>query len=278
MGMLGEMPTRFATLFLAILILSAASIEARAAVSAQQQPDGVIMFTADEPAAVRTWAYAATRWGMYWVDVHYAAAGPATITVKIGDASVTQQVQPLDEAVAQPATRLGKIYVSKAGPIELHAAGDGAVIRGVTLTPAPEGGPIRQAADGVITLHSRDATVHGVTLRYEPRPEKNTLGYWSNAGDYASWTFEVVQPGRFVIDVMQGCGKGHGGSEAAVVIGDGRLAFEVIDTGGWQNFVVRTIGSVHIAAPGLHTLKLQAVNKAGAAVMDCREIRLLPAN
>ena len=39
-----------------------------------------------------------------------------------------------------------------------------------------------QSADdgGAVVLHARHATVHGRTLRYEPQPHKNTVGYWTD--------------------------------------------------------------------------------------------------
>ena len=40
------------------------------------------------------------------------------------------------------------------------------------------------------------AEVHGVMLRYEPLPHKNTLGFWTRADDWASWEFDVTKPGH----------------------------------------------------------------------------------
>ena len=48
----------------------------------------------------------------------------------------------------------------------------------------PDSTPNPQAADGTITLPARTAEVHGVMLRYEPLPHKNTLGFWTRADDF----------------------------------------------------------------------------------------------
>jgi hypothetical protein len=62
----------------------------------------------------------------------------------------------------------------------------------------------------------------------------------------------------------------------AVELADQRLTFAVEDTGHFQNFKDRAVGNVDIAAPGVFTLTLRPVTKAAKAVMDVREVRLIP--
>lgn len=143
--------------------------------------------------------------------------------------------------------------------------------------PNPDYKPNPQAADGSILLHSKTAQVHGVMLRYEPAVHKNTLGFWVNEKDWASWEFEVTKPGKFKIEVLQGCGTGQGGSDVAVHVGEKKFPFVVEDTGGFQMFKPRVIGEVEIAKAGRHALEIRVVKKAKSAVMDVRQIRLIPA-
>ena len=75
---------------------------------------------------------------------------------------------------------------------------------------------IGAADDGAITLHGRDAKVHGTKLRYEPEPHKQTLGFWTQAGDAAEWSFHADRSGDYDIEVLQGCGAGQGGSSMQV--------------------------------------------------------------
>ncbi len=86
------------------------------------------------------------------------------------------------------------------------------------MKPNPDFVPNPQAKDGTILLHSRTAEVHGLQLRYEPLPHKNTLGYWTRAEDWASWEFTVTTPaairGRGVAGLRQGPGRQHGGGVA----------------------------------------------------------------
>jgi hypothetical protein len=132
-------------------------------------------------------------------------------------------------------------------------------------------------ASGIIRLPARHAMTYGKNLRYEPQSHKNTVGYWSNKDDYAAWSFRTTSAGSFDVYILQGCGKGHGGSEVSVVVGEESVTFRVEETGHFQNFIWRTIGTVSLASETDMTLKLIPVSKPGGAVMDVREVRLVPA-
>jgi arylsulfatase A-like enzyme len=142
-----------------------------------------------------------------------------------------------------------------------------AAIRGRTPSVTPATGDIR--------LHARDARVHGETLRYEPQPNKNVLGFWTNSADWADWEFEIKTPGRYEVEVLQGCGRGSGGAEVAVTIDDQTLKFTVEETGHFQHMILRTIGEIELTA-GTHVLAVKPQTKPGAAVMDLRRIVLRP--
>src|SRR4051794_30446852 len=71
---------------------------------------------------------------------------------------------------------------------------------------------VAPAADGSLLLHAKDVIVHGQTVRYEPEPKKNTVGYWTNAADSVEWQFDVPAAGTYAVEILQGCGKGSGGS------------------------------------------------------------------
>ena len=137
-------------------------------------------------------------------------------------------------------------------------------------------------ADGSILLHSRDAWVSGSSLRYEPQPHKNTLGYWTNKADTAKWLLEIPK-GRYEVEIIQGCGNGSGGAEVLLEFSRsvykkpaGQVKFTVEDTGGFQNWKTRTVGTLEIAEDSPFTLKVIPQTKPGAAVMDLRQIVLRP--
>jgi arylsulfatase A-like enzyme len=143
-------------------------------------------------------------------------------------------------------------------------------------TPNPEFAANPQAADGSILLPARTAEVHGVQLRYEPLPHKNTLGFWVRADDWASWEFMVKKPGEFELSISQGCGKGSGGSEVEFTAAGQTLTTRVEDTGHFQIFKERKLGSIRIDKPGPAVLTVKVKTKPGVAVMDLRQVTLTP--
>jgi arylsulfatase A-like enzyme len=137
--------------------------------------------------------------------------------------------------------------------------------------------PIEPQPDGSIRLHARDAFVHGEVLRYEPQPFKNTLGWWTRKEDWASWDLTIPKAATYRVEIMQGCGNGSGGSNVEFTIGTAKLVTSILETGGFQSFTNRTIGTVELP-PGPLTLAVRPLAKPGPAVMDLREIILRPVN
>jgi arylsulfatase A len=127
---------------------------------------------------------------------------------------------------------------------------------------------------GAILLLARDAKIHGTKLRFEPAPQKDTLGFWVERSDWAEWEFDVPSAGTFELEVLQGCGKGSGGAEVEFAIKDQALTLKVDETGHFQRFVPRTLGTLRLDAAGPCTLTVRAKTKPGGAVMDLRRIVL----
>jgi arylsulfatase A len=144
------------------------------------------------------------------------------------------------------------------------------------MTDNPSFVPNLQAKSGTILLPAKFAKVHGIQLRFEPLPHKNTLGFWTKVEDWAEWDFTVQDAGKFKVEILQGCGNGSGGSEVEVIVGKETLNFTVKETGGFQKFEPREIGEVTINTTGRHQLQIKPKKKPGVAVMDVREVRLKP--
>ena len=136
--------------------------------------------------------------------------------------------------------------------------------------------PNPQAQDGTVTLPAKSAVVHGVMLRYEPLPHKNTLGYWVRQDDWAEFEFQIDKPGRFTVEALVGCGNGSGGSQVEFRAAEQTLKLTVPETGGFQQFVPQQLGEITLATAGRYRLEVRAVGKPGVAVMDLREIKLTP--
>jgi hypothetical protein len=135
---------------------------------------------------------------------------------------------------------------------------------------------IRPQADGTIRLEARAVEIHGKQVRYEPQPHKNTIGYWTEADDWVSWDFVVRQPGAYEVEILQGCGPGSGGSRVEFSAAGQALEVTVVETGGFQDFRARSIGTLRFEAPGRYRLAVRPKAKPGLAVMDLRSVTLRP--
>src|SRR5262249_39953160 len=127
---------------------------------------------------------------------------------------------------------------------------------------------------GAVILHAQDAKIHGEKLRYEDAPHKDTLGFWTQKGDWVEWEFDAPAAGLFEVELLQGCGKGSGGAEVEVLIADQALKMKVEETGHFQHFVPRLIGTVRLPEAGRFTLAVRVRSMPGAAVMDLRRVVL----
>jgi arylsulfatase A-like enzyme len=130
-----------------------------------------------------------------------------------------------------------------------------------------------EGSNTLIFLEARDAQVKATKMKYEEPPQKDTLGFWVNAEDTASWTFQAPKAGTYRVTVLQGCGKGNGGSVVALDTQQGSCEFTVEETGHFQRFVPREVGKLTLVA-GANTLTVRPVKKAKAAVMDLRRVIL----
>lgn len=245
-----------------------------AADSVTYTADGVATWTPSAPAAQINGEYAASRWGMFDLEARLEtpAAGKVTLTIA-GQAAAAAT----DGTTA--VVRLGRVYLEKDGKLPLTIETEPAnaakplPIQSLVFTPAPEGKPIVQSEDHSITLQARDSIVHGRTLRYEYRPDKNTLGYWGNEKDWVSWDFELRKPGKFIAFVMHGSG---GGSEIEMAVGEQKLNWTTKNTGGFHTFTFLEIGTLTLTQPGPLSLTLKPTKKVGGAIMDLRQVILVP--
>lgn len=144
------------------------------------------------------------------------------------------------------------------------------------MRPNPDYVPHPPNNEGVIVLPARTAWVEGIQLRYEALPHKETLGFWTHVDDFATWELTVPEPGEYRVCLLQGCGRGQGGSEVVVEVAGQSLSWTVEDTGHFQNFVEREVGRVAFTEAGRQRLKVRADSKAGVAVMDLRHVILRP--
>ena len=68
----------------------------------------------------------------------------------------------------------------------------------------------------------------------------------------------------------------NGGSEIEIAVGEQKLNWTTKNTGSFHTFTYLEVGTLNLETPGTVTLTLKPNKKAGGAVMDLREVILLP--
>ena len=255
------------------VILSTTASTLFAADNATRDADGVVTWTPAMPGSHVQGNYKPTRWGMYDVEARLENPAEGKVTATIGD----KKLEGVSNGAAAT-VKLGRVYLDTENQRDIAIDTEPAekskplAVRSLIFTPAPEGNPIVQSGDLSITLHAHDATVHGVTMRYEFRPDKNTLGYWNNPKDWVSWDFEVKKPGKFIVVVMQGSPDTK---RIQITVAGQTLNYNAKNTGSYHTFTFLEVGTITIDKPGNYTLNLKPQDPKGP-FMDLRQIFLLP--
>lgn len=141
--------------------------------------------------------------------------------------------------------------------------------------------PVKPTSDGSYVLPAHLAETDGEKIRYEPQPHKNTVGFWVGKEDSANWRIDLDRPGRFSVAILQGCGKGQGGSDADVLFHVDTsiplqvIDFKVVETGHWQVFRWVHVGEVELGTPGEVRVGVMPKRIKKAALMDIRAIHLI---
>ena len=249
---------------------------------------GVLSFVVDDNgkcfAPMEHWEqynfpFKAKRWGKYSVRLTYTLRSSTLgVMFKIGDSQLKKTITSSDGPDKR--AYLGDVYLPESGDqfMALYTpAGVGwttFTLKEIALVPAREGEEIKQESDGTVNLLAKDATTWSENMRYEPKPEKNCLGFWSDPLDFAEWEIKVDKPGRYQVIVHQG--SKSGGSDVAVTFCGQELKFKVQDTGDFHKHAPVTVGEVKIDKPGVYHLAVKPEKKNGGAIMDIEKLVLAP--
>ncbi len=223
--------------------------------------------------------FKAKRPGKYQVRLTYTLRRASLgMQFRIGD---LVSKKPLKSAVTPRRMYLGTVHIQNAGDFPFSMitppAEDGSFkLIELALIPTSEGEAVTQAADGSITLLAKDATTWSEVMRYEPKPEKNCLGFWTEADDFAEWEFTATKPGKYKVTVSYGCGGNHG-SEVELKQAAQLLKWTTQDTGGFQKWLDVNLGEIEITTAGTQRLVIDPVNKVKSAILDVQKVVLTPA-
>jgi alpha-L-fucosidase len=135
--------------------------------------------------------------------------------------------------------------------------------------------PVRQAADGTITLRAEDYESIG-NARIETIDGIDSVGYWTDPSAVLVWQFQVDKPGTFEVVLTTACKPEHAGAPYFIAVGDHQLQGKGVATKSWDDFTNVSPGKLTIDRAGLTRLTIKQVEKHEKGVMNVRAIVLKP--
>ncbi len=115
--------------------------------------------------------------------------------------------------------------------------------------------PVMADAKGGFTLLPADADIHGNHIQIESRGGQPNFGYWDSADEYVSWKVRVPGPGTYKVTVEYATTSAR--CEVACGIADAEVTFELVGTGGWEEFRKQFLGSFTLTHAGDYVVKLK---------------------
>lgn len=122
-------------------------------------------------------------------------------------------------------------------------------------------------------LLPRDATLHGSKLQVESRGGAENIGYWDDAGEWASWSVRV--PAGGTITVMGEYASAAGDVPLTLELAGGSLDVTAPKTDGWDDFRSIRFGSITGIKGGTVELAVRARAGAPWKPLNLRRISLV---
>jgi hypothetical protein len=157
-----------------------------------------------------------------------------------------------------------------------HLAGNALNIRRLRRAFRGEDFTARPRADGRIVLEARDAELNGSTPAYAGTDGNDHIGWWGDAKDSVSWTFEAARAGEYDVRAVYSCDRGAGGSAFTVAVGGQALAGESRETGSWKTYAPHDLGRLRLEKAGRHTLTVMPKTPPSWKVIGLQSVTLTP--
>jgi DNA repair exonuclease SbcCD ATPase subunit len=135
------------------------------------------------------------------------------------------------------------------------------------------GSPVRtEESNTPQRLSAARAITHGEQIRYEVGPDRDNLGFWTNASDWVEWELEVKRPGRFNVTAeIAALAPGR----FQVVFGDQKLDGNAPNTSDYGRFQKVELGSVELTSCGKTRVAVRPIPE-GWQPMNLKALDLVP--
>ncbi len=133
---------------------------------------------------------------------------------------------------------------------------------------------IEPKTDGSLSLLAANCKIFGDTLVFEN--EYRNLGYWNSDSDRAVWSLNATREGNYDVWFDWALSPDQPGNTFRLEAGAAVLSASVSPTDSWDDYKKAKLGAIRLQA-GRQTVELRAEPPMKGALLDLREIRLVPA-
>ena len=113
--------------------------------------------------------------------------------------------------------------------------------------------------DGSLVLSADQADIHNnegsQNVRVQEHEGRPNIGYWTDARAWVEWSFRIERPGRYEIRAELAIEKEK--SCFRWGLPDQHVSVEVSSTGGYRNYVTKSLGTIRINKAGEYTLQIK---------------------
>ena len=146
------------------------------------------------------------------------------------------------------------------------------VTEGLVFEPVPI--QIGRADEDPVQLDPAWARFEGDSIRFYFRGyDWDTIEGWKEPGELARWKIDVVQAGRYAVEISYGASRKSLGSKLRISAGDASLDYAIEATPTAEVFLVRQIGTLQLEK-NMKTIQAEAAEVHGGELMRLNSIRL----
>jgi putative membrane-bound dehydrogenase-like protein len=131
---------------------------------------------------------------------------------------------------------------------------------------------VKPGIDGAIELFATNGEIYGDEIIFEP--EFKNLGYWHGANDYAAWTVELDDRGRYDIYLDGACDPSSAGNAFVLETAGETLGGKIGSTGGWNQYRQTKLGTLALKK-GSQRITLRPDGPPRQALVDLRGLILV---
>jgi len=121
----------------------------------------------------------------------------------------------------------------------------------ITLPKPTKNGSLTLSAESAY-LHNNEGTRD---VRVQERDEGANIGYWTDAEAWVEWSFRIDKPGEYEVTAELAIQEEK--TRFRLVLPDEQKTVELASTGGYGDYVTKTLGSISFDKAGEYTLQFK---------------------